>query len=419
MSRQITPKTIVEPQGLSYINEFLTKSEEQELIDILYQQKWCGRGIHPNAEMKRRLQFYGYVFSYRYRIVTSTALNAPQPLKDAVSSVEQVVDDGYLMKRYPFNMVLINEYELGQGIMAHNDAPLIFGPIIAIISLLSPCIISFFRGDERRDIVLEPRSLLIMQDEASLTRSQLPAGVQSTLLTKTVGMTMPESTLKMVYPQGFTPAINALLARLKLVKVLSVDDIRNIAALEQAESVEKGYGIVMQCIREHFAALYPNMPEQVVDKGAQALTSEEIMRDVARRCGFQHVTTTQNINSIHLMPSMLVHCLSQQSESHAKYFIQQHFLNRRLNWEPVAWLDSPEATIEQISQQFYGQPHKTRLLNETGRQSPMPLFVIGVFSGARKLGEGFGQSLSMAIQRARNDAILKHYLDPQKKLQIC
>ncbi|KAI3653384.1 hypothetical protein MP228_001331 [Amoeboaphelidium protococcarum] len=419
MSRQITPKTIVEPQGLQYVNEFLTKTEEQELIDILYQQKWCGRGIHPNAEMKRRLQFYGYVFSYRYRIVTSRAPNAPQPLKDAVSSVEQVVDDGDLMKRYPFNMVLINEYELGQGIMAHNDAPLIFGPIIAIISLLSPCIISFFRGDERRDIVLEPRSLLIMQDEASLTRSQLPAGVQSTLLTKTVGMTMPESTLKMVYPQGFNPAINALLARLKLVKVLSVDDIRNIAALEQAESVEKGYDVVMQGIREHFAALYPNMPEQVVDKGAQALTSEEIMRDVARRCGFQHVTTTQNINSIHLMPSMLIHRLSQSSESHAKYFIQQHFLNRRLNWESVAWMDSPEATIEQISQQFYGQPHKTRLLNETGRQSPMPLFVIGVFSGARKLGEGFGQSLSMAIQRARNDAILKHYLDPQKKLQIC
>ncbi|KAI3635088.1 hypothetical protein MIR68_006654 [Amoeboaphelidium protococcarum] len=120
----------------------------------------------PNAEMKRRLQFYGYVFSYRYRIVTSTAPNAPQPLKDVVSSVEQVADDGDLMKRYPFNMVLINEYELGQGIMAHNDAPLIFGPIIAIVSLLSPCIISFFRGDERRDIVLEPRSLLIMQDEA-------------------------------------------------------------------------------------------------------------------------------------------------------------------------------------------------------------------------------------------------------------
>jgi len=37
-----------------------------------------------------------------------------------------------------------------------------------------------------------------------------------------------------------------------------------------------------------------------------------------------------------------------------------------------------------------------RLLKETGRYSNSPIFVVGIFSGLDKLGEGFGSSLKMA-----------------------
>ena len=37
-----------------------------------------------------------------------------------------------------------------------------------------------------------------------------------------------------------------------------------------------------------------------------------------------------------------------------------------------------------------------RLLKETGRFSNSPVYVVGVYSGADKLGEGFGSSLKMA-----------------------
>jgi len=40
-----------------------------------------------------------------------------------------------------------------------------------------------------------------------------------------------------------------------------------------------------------------------------------------------------------------------------------------------------------------------RLLSETGRFSNSPIFVVGVYSGADKLGEGFGASLKMAEYR--------------------
>jgi large subunit ribosomal protein L44 len=50
------------------------------------------------------------------------------------------------------------------------------------------------------------------------------------------------------------------------------------------------------------------------------------------------------------------------------------------------------------------------LLKETGRLSISPVFVVGVYSGADKLGEGFGSSLKMAEFRAAEDALLRLYL---------
>lgn len=55
----------------------------------------------------------------------------------------------------------------------------------------------------------------------------------------------------------------------------------------------------------------------------------------------------------------------------------------------------------------------TRLLKETGRHSISPIFVVGVYSGADKLGEGFGSSLKMAEYRVRFCPVLfAHYALP-------
>ncbi len=44
-----------------------------------------------------------------------------------------------------------------------------------------------------------------------------------------------------------------------------------------------------------------------------------------------------------------------------------------------------------------------RLLRETGRLSNSPVYVVGVYSGTDKLGEGFGSSLKMAEFRVSID----------------
>lgn len=51
-----------------------------------------------------------------------------------------------------------------------------------------------------------------------------------------------------------------------------------------------------------------------------------------------------------------------------------------------------------------------RILKESGRDTAQPIFVVGAFSGTRKLGEGPGSSLAMARQRAQADALRRIYL---------
>ncbi|KAG9298744.1 hypothetical protein G9A89_012812 [Geosiphon pyriformis] len=67
----------------------------------------------------------------------------------------------------PPNMCIVNEYQPGQGIMAHTDAPSLFGPIILSLSLLSSCLITFTHvidPTNQFSVILRPRSLLMMTE---------------------------------------------------------------------------------------------------------------------------------------------------------------------------------------------------------------------------------------------------------------
>jgi alkylated DNA repair dioxygenase AlkB len=67
----------------------------------------------------------------------------------------------------PFDQMLVNEYRPGQGISAHRDyAP--FGRTVVSLSLLSQCVMDLRHPPTGRQerLLLEPRSLLMLADEA-------------------------------------------------------------------------------------------------------------------------------------------------------------------------------------------------------------------------------------------------------------
>ncbi|GES90701.1 alpha-ketoglutarate-dependent dioxygenase AlkB [Rhizophagus clarus] len=116
-------------EGLFLIDDFISEREEFELINSIDLCEWSGNGIPPNPEMKRRTQHYGYEFSYRYRKVVQNLGKLPTFLDFLIKRFIEKKIIQPIEEEYP-NMCIINEYQVGQGIMPHTDSPEIFNKSI-------------------------------------------------------------------------------------------------------------------------------------------------------------------------------------------------------------------------------------------------------------------------------------------------
>ncbi|KAF9997484.1 hypothetical protein BGZ65_006944 [Modicella reniformis] len=163
-SSQSTNETAFLQKGLQVLHEFITVNEEAELIHQLDAREWAGRGIEPNPEMKRRHQHYGGVFSYRLRRIVGEM----EALPSMFDFLTQRLLDHKIYSKSP-SSIIVNEYEAGQGIMAHVDAPRLFGSTISALSLLSDCVMTF-QHVKTADLVYRihlPRRSLVVMNESS------------------------------------------------------------------------------------------------------------------------------------------------------------------------------------------------------------------------------------------------------------
>ncbi|KAI8927082.1 hypothetical protein BC831DRAFT_389972, partial [Entophlyctis helioformis] len=149
--------------GLELLLDFVSPLEEQQLVHAIDAQPWSGHGRPPNPELRRRTQQYGFLFSFRSRLVEQRLGDLP----DFVSAVSDRLRAHGIFGDGPPNHMLVNEYDLGQGIMPHVDS-MAFGPVVTSLSLLTPCIMTFTdtATAESVPVHLPPRSLLVMQGHA-------------------------------------------------------------------------------------------------------------------------------------------------------------------------------------------------------------------------------------------------------------
>ena len=132
-------------QGLTYTKNYITTEQEQFLISQIDSQPWL-------ADLKRRVQHYGYKYDYKARKITPDLKIADVP------EWLQIIDG--------IDQVIINEYLCGQGITSHIDCIPCFGETICSLSLLEPCEMILEKDNTKHSIILEPRSLLTFQGEA-------------------------------------------------------------------------------------------------------------------------------------------------------------------------------------------------------------------------------------------------------------
>lgn len=94
----------------------------------------------------------------------------------------------------------------------------------------------------------------------------------------------------------------------------------------------------------------------------------------------------------------------------AQHFAQAHFLSRHLDLATLFNFSVPTRDLSKLCAREGFEPPVARLLAETGRDSRHPVFVVGVYSGKDKLGEGPGASLDEARFRATTAALKSWYL---------
>jgi alkylated DNA repair dioxygenase AlkB len=146
------------PSGLQYLPAYISFAEQEQLLATIGQQPWL-------ADLKRRVQHYGYRYDYKNRAIDAAQRLGPLPDWTRFLG-ERFVQSG-LLERQP-DQLIVNEYEVGQGISAHIDCRPCFGETILSLSLNSTCTMLFSHATDKQQylLFLEPCSLVVMQGEA-------------------------------------------------------------------------------------------------------------------------------------------------------------------------------------------------------------------------------------------------------------
>ncbi|OKH53442.1 alpha-ketoglutarate-dependent dioxygenase AlkB [Calothrix sp. HK-06] len=142
--------------GLTYVRNFISQDEHDILLEKIDSQPWLG-------DLQRRVQHYGYKYDYVQHKINRDMYIAPLP--DWALNIATKLHEHY-SETLP-DQVIVNEYEPGQGIANHTDCKTCFRDTIISLSLGSECIMDFTHPSlNQTSILLEPRSLIIMQGEA-------------------------------------------------------------------------------------------------------------------------------------------------------------------------------------------------------------------------------------------------------------
>jgi alkylated DNA repair dioxygenase AlkB len=153
------------PQGFSYLPEFVTPAQEQELLKEISRMD-LHTFIFQGYEAKRRVASFGYDYSFDKRTLSKTS-EIPRAFQWVIEKVAQKTG----IEQQNFAELLITEYPIGSVINWHRDA-FPFG-VIAGISLGASCTFRLRPHEKTKQtrasiisVALQRRSLYIIEGEA-------------------------------------------------------------------------------------------------------------------------------------------------------------------------------------------------------------------------------------------------------------
>ncbi|TPX44037.1 hypothetical protein SeMB42_g04455 [Synchytrium endobioticum] len=189
-----------------------------------------------------------------------------------------------------------------------------------------------------------------------------------------------------------------------------------------------GDAILRMYLTEWIAWRYKNLSGDDIEAAVDAYIGVAALAKIGRSLGVQRVMRwkytgaetavgeTPVISSI--VQSLIGLLYESVSPKTAKEFIRAHITSRAVDLGAIVKMQKPKALLSQVFRLLSRERPVARLLKETGRQSHAPVFVVGMYSGETKVGEGYGSSLKMAETRAAKDALLVHFLKESRDVTI-
>lgn len=203
------------------------------------------------------------------------------------------------------------------------------------------------------------------------------------------------------------------------------------ANLDNASLSTVGNSLLGMIAAEHLHLRFPNLPTRVLKAAVSAHVGPNTLADVATELGlggqgimrwdrkartaavqedengkrFMVIEKQQKLMSrdvmAEVMRSIVAVIFQEQGLEMARSFVRNHFLTRLVPLAPLLKFSDPKKTLSETCKKYARERPQSRLIAETGRLSINPIFVVGVWSGQDKLGEGTGSRIKMAEYRVR------------------
>lgn len=247
-----------------------------------------------------------------------------------------------------------------------------------------------------------------------------------------------------------SPNLVALHSRLRLPQGLSYSLLSRCLTCRSSGEVNYdnvslnifGKSLLTLAVTSELMKKYPRLPGVVLNAAVDAYINDHVLSNVGRSWGIEpetqsvvdryakkeNVTITlgklryfqNSVDELHNFTENNAMAVAVRSIFAAVYsvdkdfnqthkFIADHILSRKLDVKDLFAFEQPTRELAALCRRKGLERPVSKLLAENGRLSKSPLFIVGVFSGEEKLGEGYGSSLKEAKARAATDALLKWY----------
>ncbi|KAF9168771.1 hypothetical protein DFQ26_000038 [Actinomortierella ambigua] len=191
-----------------------------------------------------------------------------------------------------------------------------------------------------------------------------------------------------------------------------------------------GGKVLNMYVAEYLNAKYPKLPTKLLKEAVTLYTWNNTLSMMAKEFGVQDVArwvkskpdTGYQISPKTVYSSVVKAMIGaiyvDQGPAAARKFVHAHSLSRELDLAKLIKIDEPKLYLSFLMKRLGRERPVARLMSETGRLSNAPVFVVGVYSGTEKMGEGYGSSLKMAEHRANMDALTKYYMEEHKDFNL-